>query len=101
MGTAGAANDYAKMVEFSRHRREQLKASGQQRRGGGRGGRNGKGKQSAPRAFGTNDHGPGMKPHEVRPPTHELFLVRTRRQSLDSSRLSLQLCFNWSLQRFG
>ena len=41
MGTAGAANDYAKMVEFSRHRREQLKASGQQRRGGGRGGRNG------------------------------------------------------------
>ena len=38
---AGAANDYAKMVEFSRHRREQLKASGQQRRGGGRGGRNG------------------------------------------------------------
>ena len=91
------------MVEFSRHRREQLKASGQvpiyetrptlsktvsihsmfsmfhvcelrllpgqERRSGGRGGRNGKGKQSAPRAFGTNDHGPGMKPDEVRP-TH-------------------------------
>ena len=45
-------------------RREQLKASGQERRSGGRGGRNGKGKQSAPRAFGTNDHGPGMKPDE-------------------------------------
>ena len=44
---------------------------GQERRSGGRGGRNGKGKQSAPRAFGTNDHGPGMKPDEVRP-THTL-----------------------------
>ncbi len=99
-----ALDDYAKMVEFSRHRREQLKASGQERRSGGtpaalgilllsvasvvnaqvcshreaftnhlrlrrpgRGGRNGKGKQSAPRAFGTNDHGPGMRPDEDLP----------------------------------
>ena len=63
-GEGAALDDYAKMVEFSRTRRENLKASGQERRSGGRGGRNGKGKQSAPRAFGTNDHGPGMKPDD-------------------------------------
>jgi hypothetical protein len=34
------------------------------RESAGRGGKNGKGRQSAPRAFGTNDHGAGMKAHE-------------------------------------
>jgi hypothetical protein len=62
-----ALGQYAQMVEFSRHRREVLAASGQQRGSGGSGTKNGKGRQSAPRAFGTNDHGKGMSPEEDLP----------------------------------
>jgi hypothetical protein len=64
---AGSKEQYAQMVEFSRHRREVLKASGHQRQSGGSGNKNGKGRQSAPRAFGTNDHGAGMTPEQDLP----------------------------------
>lgn len=62
---ASGANDedpsaqYAKLVEFSRYRREHLgltrdhQTNGSTRR-----------RQSAPRAFGTNDHGRGLEPKE-------------------------------------
>ena len=51
---------YAKLIEFSRYRREEL---GQRRAAApdDGSGRNRRGRQSAPRAFGTNDHGRGME----------------------------------------
>lgn len=45
---------YAKLVEFSRYRRERL---GQRQHGERK-------RQSAPRAFGTNDHGRGLEAHQ-------------------------------------